>query len=193
MVSDSWFTRVEKNSWKLDLKWSKNQPTSSFPSTTLSLLYGSIQQQHFLVFFTPPPPLCFLACLYAGLDTLILLHGAQRRQARRMTLSSFAFINQQVKIKPAWVPALFYEICFCRRFIWKVKIQSTTLKVHLTKTSASDVTFPWLLLAEGQVSTWVYTEGNQKAGGISAVIALTWCKTESYLWNWRIRMWQDCW
>lgn len=193
MVSDSWFTRVEKNSWKLDLKWSKNQPTSSFPSTTLSLLYGSIQQQHFLVFFTPHLPLCFLACLCAGLDTLVLLHGAQRRQARRMTLSSFAFINQQVKIKPAWVPALFYEICFCRRFIWKVKIQSTTLKVHLTKTSASDVTFPWLLLAEGQVSTWVYTEGNQKAGGISAVIALTWCKTESYLWNWRIRMWQDCW
>lgn len=142
---------------------------------------------------SPPPPLCFLACLCAGLDTLVLLHGAQRRQARRMTLSSFAFINQQVKIKPAWVPALFYEICFCRRFIWKVKIQSTTLKVHLTKTSASDVTFPWLLLAEGQVSTWVYTEGNQKAGGISAVIALTWCKTESYLWNWRIRMWQDCW
>lgn len=45
----------------------------------------------------------------------------QRRQAKRMTLSSFAFINQQVKIKPACVPALFYEICFCRRFIWKVK------------------------------------------------------------------------
>lgn len=193
MVSDSWFTRVEKNSWKLDLKWSKNQPTFVFPfhhTVTIVWLHSAAA---FFGLLHPPPPLCFLACLCAGLDTLVLLHGAQRRQARRMTLSSFAFINQQVKIKPACVPALFYEICFCRRFIWKVKIQSTKLKVHLTKTFATDVTFPWLLLAEGQVSTWVYTEGNQKAGGISAVIALTWCKTESYLWNWRIRMWQDCW
>lgn len=57
----SWSLTLDLPEWrKIAENWTwsgvKISPPSSFPSTTLSLLYGSIQQQHFLVFFTPHLP-----------------------------------------------------------------------------------------------------------------------------------------